>query len=253
MIGSLPDTAIAVFAIFCRVGGCLMVAPGFSANQIPVRVRLYIAVAVALALSPALVPALKAKVDGSIPSLVMLIFSELATGFLIGFLARLFYLALQTIGVAITQAIGLGGIPGTVMDDGEQMPALTTLLMVTATTLMFVTGLHGELIRGLFDSYATIAPGAAFAPRLALVDVTDQVTAAFLVALRVGAPFIVYSIVFNVAIGIINKLTPQIPVYFISVPFVMAGGLFLLLLTAKQFFELFETAFSGWLTGGWTN
>lgn len=254
MIGIGPDTVVAVFAIFCRIGGCLMVAPGFASNQVPVRIRLFIAIASALALSPALVPSVLPRLDGSLAGLLSLIFSELAIGFLIGFLARLFYLALQTIGVAVTQAIGLGGIPGTAIGDDEQVPALTTLLMVAATTLLFVTGLHGELMRGLFDSYATIPPGTPFAARLALVDVTDQVTDAFLLAIRIGAPFLVYSVVLNVAVGIINKLTPQIPVYFISIPFVLAGGLFLLLLTIKQILELFDVAFAGWIAGGgWFN
>ena len=40
----------------------------------------------------------------------------------------------------------------------------------------------------------------------------------------------------NFAIGVTNKLTPQIPVYFIATPFVMLGGLFLLLLTVHDFF-----------------
>ena len=253
MIAIAPETVVAVFAIFCRIGGCLMIAPGFASTQVPVRVRLFVAVAAALALSPALVPVVRAGLDGTIGSLLVLIFSELAIGLLIGFLARIFFLALQTIGVAITQAIGLGAIPGTAIGDQEQVPALTTLLMVAATTLMFVTGLHGELMRGLFDSYATIPPGTVFAPRLALVDVTDQTTAAFLLAIRIGAPFIVYSVVVNVAIGIVNKLTPQIPVYFISVPFVMAGGLLLLLFTVKQLLELFDSAFAGGLASGWVN
>ena len=253
MIDIGPETVISVFAIFCRVGACLMIAPGFSAMQIPVRVRLYIALAASLALSPALLPLLRGNIDGSLASLLSLIFSELATGLLIGFVARVFFIALQAIGVAITQAIGLGAIPGTTADDHEQMPALTTLLMQAATTMMFVTGLHGELMRGLFDSYSTIPPGRGLVPRLALVDVTDQTTSAFVIALRIGAPFIIYSVVVNFAIGIINKLTPQVPVYFIAIPFVMAGGLFLLLLTVKEFLDLFETAFATWLAEGWAN
>ena len=62
-------------------------------------------------------------------------------------------------------------------------------------------------------------------------------------ALRVGAPFIVYSIVVNVAIGIINKLTPQIPVYFISLPFVIAGGLFILYFAVATMLSLIVDGF----------
>jgi flagellar biosynthetic protein FliR len=140
----------------------------------------------------------------------------------------------------------LSGIPGLSIEDGEQEPALATLFMVAATTLLFVSGLHAELIRGLVDSYSTIPPGPLNS-RLALVDITDQTTRAFVVALRIGSPFLVYSVVVNFAIGVTNKLTPQIPVYFIATPFVMLGGLFLFMLTVPDFLSTFMASFEAWL------
>ena len=171
-------------------------------------------------------------------------------GRLIGLLGRLFFMALQTIGVAVTQSIGLGAIPGTVMDDDAQSPALATLFTLTATTLMFITGLHEELLRGLIDSYSAIPPGHVFASRIALAELSDQATAAFLVALRIASPFIVYSIVVNVAIGVTNKLTPQIPVYFIARSLRHGRRTVLLLLTMHEFFLAFVAAFNTWLVKG---
>ena len=57
---------------------------------------------------------------------------------------------------------------------------------------------------------------------------TDTLVASMNVAIRVASPFILYGFLFNVAIGLINKLAPQIPVYFISTPYALAGGLLLL-------------------------
>jgi flagellar biosynthesis protein FliR len=62
----------------------------------------------------------------------------------------------------------------------------------------------------------------------ALTDLTDTLSQAFFVMIRLGSPFIAYAILVNLAVGLINKLTPQIPIYFISLPFVIAGGLLLL-------------------------
>jgi flagellar biosynthetic protein FliR len=50
--------------------------------------------------------------------------------------------------------------------------------------------------------------------------------------------------------GVANKLTPQIPVYFISLPFVIAGGMFLLYFTIGEFLRLFISSFSDWLATG---
>ena len=51
-------------------------------------------------------------------------------------------------------------------------------------------------------------------------------------------------------VGIANKLTPQIPVYFISVPMVLAGGFFLLYFTIGESLRVFMMGFMGWLARG---
>ena len=152
--------------------------------------------------------------------------------------------------MAATNALGLGGMPGAVPDENDQSPTLVTLFTLTATVLLFVTDQHWELLRGLVDRMRTIPAGQGIVSRLALVDVADQLTVAFLLALRIGSPFLIYSIVFNFAIGIANKLTPQIPVFFIAMPFVTAGGMVLLYFTVSDFMTHFNASFSTWLSKG---
>ena len=249
MIGIGPDTIVATFAIFCRVGACLMIAPGFSNSQVPSRIRLYLAIAVSLALAPMLMADVKPLLaDAGVPSLLAVLFGELARGLLIGFIARLLFMALQVIAVAITQLIGLSSMPGTSLPE-ENSPALANLFSIAAATLMFVAGLHAQLIRGLVDSYVALPPGAGFNPQPALAEIADMGGTAFLAALRIGGPFIAYSVLVNFAIGVTGKLVPQIPVYFIATPFVMLGGLFLLLFSVHDLFSYFVATFESWLAG----
>jgi flagellar biosynthetic protein FliR len=56
--------------------------------------------------------------------------------------------------------------------------------------------------------------------------------------------------IINLMVGIANKLTPQISVYFISVPMVLAGGFFPLYFTIGESLRLFMTGFMGWLARG---
>jgi flagellar biosynthesis protein FliR len=249
VIGFGPDTILSTFAVFCRVGACLLIAPGFSNSQVPVHIRLYLAIAVSLALAPLLMADVKPLVAGAgVPALLGVIFGELARGLFIGFIARLLFMALQVIAVAVTQLIGLSSMPGTALPD-EQAPALANLFSITAATLMFVTGLHGQLIRGLVDSYLALPPGTAFDIHPALADIAEKGGAALLAALRIGAPFIAYSVLVNFAIGVTGKLAPQIPVFFIATPFVMAGGLFLLMFSIHDMFSYFVAALDSWLAG----
>ena len=67
--------------------------------------------------------------------------------------------------------------------------------------------------------------------------------------LRLSSPFLLYSMMFNVSIGFINKLAPQIPVYFISTPYLLLGGLFLFYFSVaalvSQFGQSFASVFIG--------
>ena len=68
--------------------------------------------------------------------------------------------------------------------------------------------------------------------------------------LRIASPFIVFAVVVNLAIGLVNRLTPQIPVYFISGPFVIAGGLILFYFVSGAMVAAFMTAFGDWAVRG---
>ena len=68
--------------------------------------------------------------------------------------------------------------------------------------------------------------------------------------MQISAPFIVYTLIINLMVGIANKLTPQIPVYFISIPMVLAGGFFLLYFIIGESLRVFMTGFMGWLARG---
>lgn len=249
MIANTSATVLAVFLIFCRVGTCLMVAPGFSRSNIPVQVRLFIAITVTLMLSPLLEATVRPGVEAAAtPVIVGLIGSELLIGFLIGLTARVFFLALETMGAMIASAIGFGGIAGS-SDDGEHLPALVPFITLPAIVLFFVTGQHWELLRGLIGSYQIWQPSAGISSESQLSQLADNLSQAFFLALRVASPFVIYGTLVNFAIGIANKLTPTIPVYFISLPFVLFGGLFLLYLTSGELLLQFTLAFASWLGG----
>lgn len=251
MTGVTPETFLAVFLIFCRVGGCLLTVPGFSSARVPPQVRLFIALAVSLAVSPLLLDRFQVGLKGLPPvTTLWWIFSESLTGLLIGLLGRIFFMALQTLTTAIAMGIGFGSIPGTAIDDSETAPAIGSLIMMVATALVFMADLHWELFRGLIASYSRLPPGETFGVQLALVQITDQISAAFLVALRISSPFIVYSVIVNLAVGITNKLTPTIPVYFLATPFVLLGGMLMFYFLFKEFVLLFMAEFVSWLARG---
>ncbi|GJD52839.1 hypothetical protein OPKNFCMD_5606 [Methylobacterium crusticola] len=246
-----PESVLGVFLIFCRVGGCLLVVPGFSSPRVPQQVRLLIAGAVSLAVAPLLLPLFQSRLAGQAPAETLAwIAAETLTGLTIGFLGRIFVVVLETVMNAAAVMVGFGGLPGAPVEGTDPVPAVEALILLTATALLFAADLHWELLRGLVESYARIPPGESLATPLMLTRIVDQVADAFALGLRITAPFVVYAVTVNLAAGFINKLTPTIPVYFVATPFVMVGGLLVLYHLAGEFMTQFLLGYAAWLRRG---
>lgn len=242
---SLESLVLGVAVIFARMGGVFLVAPGLSSARIPVRVRLFVALAISWALAPLVIESAVPAVDGTDSATILRILgTETVIGILIGLLARLLLMALETMGAGIANMIGLGGIPAMAVEGSEPVPAASALFTVTAVTVIFLADLHYEILRALLGSYALLPPAAGLDPQDALVAVADQIGAAFLVALRIAAPFFIYAVVINFAMGIVNKLSPQIPVFFVALPFMIAGGLVLMAFAVREMMIAFADAFA---------
>jgi flagellar biosynthesis protein FliR len=248
-IGS--EAILTAFIILCRIGGCLMVMPGFSSARIPMQVRLFVVLGVTLALAPLVSPAVEPGVAGAgLAQIVFLIVTESVIGVQIGLIGRMFFLALQTLAHAMAMFMGFGMMAGIPMDEAEPIPAMASLVMLTATALIFITNQHWEILRGLAGSYNVIPPLTGLSAQFSLVRLVDKLGEAFVLALQITAPFMLFSLVVNFAMGVMNKLVQQIPVYFISLPFIIAGGLMMFYFLSGEMLALFNNRFSLFLRDG---
>jgi flagellar biosynthetic protein FliR len=243
------DMVASVLILFCRIGACLMLAPGFSSPRLPARPRLYIALALTLALTPQLTGGKPFPIH-NLGGLASNIFGELFIGGVIGLLGRTFFLALETMMMAASMSIGLSNALGAPIDETEVQPPIASLITLTAVCLIFVSDLHWEFLRGVVASYSVMPVGFALRPQAALTLVADDLARTFVIGLRIASPFIVFSVIVNLAIGLVNRLTPQIPIFFISAPFVIAGGLILFYFVSGSMVTVFMAEFADWAVKG---
>jgi flagellar biosynthetic protein FliR len=101
--------------------------------------------------------------------------------------------------------------------------------------MIFATDLHYLVIAGLHDSYRLFAPGEM----PVVSDVTQLVVRttadAFRIGIQLSGPFLVFGLVFNVALGVLSRLMPQMQVYFVAVPLsIMIGYLILLVVVGAM-------------------
>ena len=230
-VGRLVELAepIRVFSRFCRVGGALMLVPGLGSAVIPSRVRLLFAVSVTLVLAPVVPPAAR-DLDPGANFLVLAraCLCELAVGISMGLLGRAFIAMIEFLATVASIGIGMANPFGLALEQGEVLPPLATFIGVCASALVFATDLHLQIIAGILESFSAI-PLAGFArPDFVLDNLTRTMAEASHAALRIFSPFVAYAILANLMFSLINRLTPQIAVFYVSTPFVVAGGLWIL-------------------------
>lgn len=243
MINDPQGTILALFAVFCRVGGCFLVLPGFSSARVPTQIRLFVAVAVSLSLTPLLWATVYPKVHGPDTTYIGMVFVEGLIGVVIGLVARFFVLGLQFTGTVMTMMVGFTAPPASdILEDGSENQ-LTNMISFAGLLLLFMLDFHHVIIMAIADSYKTLPMGGDFEARRALVTLTNTLSSTFMIMLRLASPFVVYGLLFNVTIGFINKLAPQLPIYFISQPFIVMGGLVLIYFGIAIMIRLFADAF----------
>jgi len=240
---SLETVVVAAFLAFCRIGACFMLMPGFSSMRIALHVRLFVALAVTWALLAHLWDDIIPSVGLGTDALLALVASEILIGSTIGLVTRFYMLALQFGASIIAMTGGFGGMAGSTVDEMEPQAPIAVIITTCALLLLFALDFHHEILKALIASYQVAPLGRFFDAQGALIDVTDTLAQSFYLTLRLASPFIAYAILANLAIGFVNKLAPQIPVYFVSLPFVIAGALILLYFGIGVMLSLFGEGF----------
>ncbi len=249
MITDPEGTVLALFACFCRIGACMMVLPGFSSARLPMIVRLLVSIAISMAILPVLWDIIYPRVSGSQSAYIQLVFTEFVIGTMYGLIARFYVLGLQFAGSVLSMSIGFSA-PGAadILEDTAENQ-LTNLISFGGLMLLFAMDFHHMIFRALIDSYTAMPLGGIPDSQKMLITLTDTLVETFKLMLRLASPFIIFGLMFNFAVGLINKLAPQIPVFFISTPYLLMGGLFLVYLSiaalVRQFAEFFPAVFIG--------
>lgn len=236
--------------VFLRVGAAMAVLPAFGERSVPARVRLFLAFAFTVIVAPVVAP--EVSVATLLPNLGLLYISEPVIGLGFGIAIRLLIMALQVAGSIAAQSTSLAQLMGGANADPQ--PAIGHVLLVAGLALAVMLGLHVKLAEGLILTYR-VFPVGQLPEAQALSDWgIAQVAGAFSLAFALAAPFVIVSLLYNVALGVINRAMPQLMVAFVGAPAITAGGLILLLLTAPLLLPVWQAALEVTLAnpfGGW--
>ena len=220
-------TAQQVFAgglVFARLGAIIMLLPGLGETFIPARVRLAFAFSLSLMMYPLLAgSAPPLPVDGA--GLGGAVIKELLIGLMIGGILRLFMSSLATAGEIVSLQTTLSFAQTANPMQAQPSTTLGTFLGLIGIVLIFATNLHHMFIAAVASSYEVFPFSrevpVADAGQLALQTLSKS----FALGLQLAAPVVVFSLIFNVATGLVGRVMPQFQVFFVATPLIVLLGL----------------------------
>ena len=226
-VSLLPALGAAFMLVFARIGAMVMLLPGLGEVNIPVRVKLGIALALTLIILPLHRAAYHVDMQ-SITPLAVLMVHEIIIGVVLGATARVTLSALQVAGSIIAQQLGLGFVTSVDPTQGQQGVLIGNFLTLLGIALLFATDTHYLVIAALNDSYKIFSPGELMPSGDVAALATRAFAAAFKIGLQLSAPFLVFGLVFNIGLGVLARLMPQMQVYFVGVPLSIFMGFIIL-------------------------
>ena len=226
--------------VFLRVGAVMALMPAFGERTVPQRVRLVLTLAFTAIIAPAVAAPVQVTQGWLLPAAV-----EVLVGLAIGIGLRLFIIALQIAAAIIAQVTSLSQMFGGATPDPQ--PAIGNLLTVAALALAVLSGLHVKAASLLILSYQTLPAGRL--PTAA--DMADwgllQIANALVLAFSLAAPFVIGSIIYNVALGVINKSMPQLAVSLVGAPLLTFASLLLMALVIPLALTVWMGSFDAFL------
>jgi flagellar biosynthesis protein FliR len=243
-ISFLPALAAAFMLAFGRIGAMVMLMPGLGEANIPVRIKLSIALLLTLIMLP--LHRADYHIDmQSLTSLLVVMLQEIFIGVVLGATARVTLGALQVAGSVIAQQMGLGFVTSVDPTQGQQGLLIGNFLTMLGITLLFATDSHYLVIAALNDSYAIFSPGETMASGDVASLATRAFAAAFKIGLQLSAPFLVFGLVFNVGLGVLARLMPQMQVYFVGAPLSILAGFLIFAAVLAAMMGTFLDYFTG--------
>jgi flagellar biosynthetic protein FliR len=213
--------------VFARVAALIMTMPGLGDTPAPVRVRLSFALLMSLVVAPVVAPTLP-PAPPTLGELAADLIRETLIGLAIGAILRAFLAAMAIAGEVVSIATTLSFAQTANPTEAQQNTTLATFLTLMAMVLIMVTDLHHLFIGAMVRSYTLFPYGRAPPVQDFATLAIRTVAGAFALGVQLTAPILVFSVIFNVATGLVGRAMPQFQIFFAATPLHVLLGLSLL-------------------------
>ena len=227
--------------VFVRISAAMMLLPGFGEPSVPVRMRILAGLALAATITPSVSGLPQATPTAA--GIGYVVSAEAMTGALLGALCRTLVSAVLTAGQIISQSVGMTNVFSAGMSV-DQSSTIGAALYAGVIAIMFASGGHHAILRGLIESYQLLPPGQFPNPAASARVMVWAGVRALRLAGQISLPFLVLALLFNASLAAANRALPAIPVFMVANPLLVTLGLYLV---AASVPAILDPALAEWL------
>ena len=213
------------FLVLARVSPLFVLAPLFSSQLLPARVRGIVAVALAIGLVPVVA---RNRIPVDTLSLASLVGKELLVGMAFAFALGALFAALSVAGTFLDTTIGFSF--GSIVDPitGSSAAVLAQLYSLIGVLIFIAIGGDAWVIQGLARTYELVPLDAYPALGLMTSGALTAFVGIFGAAIQVAGPVLLALILTDAAFGMVSRVVPQLNVFAVGFAAKIVVGLLVL-------------------------
>jgi flagellar biosynthetic protein FliR len=225
-----------------RVGGLVLVAPVWSAQMVPMRLRAALIVIFAVLLTPAATAGVFLDGLRITPATFL---GESAIGMVIGLSAAIVIAAAEAAGEQMTVSIGLSGAAIFDPINNTQSAILAPFMNMLAMVVLLIGGGHLIMLRAVADSFHALPLGSPIDIGNGFGAVVPMMRSVFSSGMQFAAPVVAAVLIMNIALAVLGRAAPKLQIMSVAFPLQIGVGL----LTLAGSLALIIRTMSDWTPG----
>jgi flagellar biosynthetic protein FliR len=226
-----------------RVSGMLVFAPFFSSNALPVRTKAVLVLAIAYLLAPLVATLPNAHAEIGFAALLGELAIGLVYGLTLALLNEMLLFAGQIAGVQFSFSLVNLLDPSTHIET----PLLGDLFQLMGTLVILAAGLDRILLASLIRSFRAVPLGTYGLAPVSGLAIVHAAGGIFLAGVELAAPVIAGTMLVEIAVALMGRLSPQLPVMSLTVPLKTLTGFAILAGSLALWPRFIEARFAGLL------
>ena len=236
------NNLLVFFIVLVRVGPLLFFMPVLGAKNVPSQIKMLVVFAVSLIVAPS-VTVTPEQLPTTTLGFVLFALNEICFAAILAFFARMIFDAIQLAGqmVGIQMGMAMAGV----MDPqfGNQVSLVGQLWTMTAFLIFLAVDGHHIFFNTLVESYRWVAPGTLHLTEATYNGILQAVGHMFILGVKIMAPASAAIFFSHIAMGIIAKTVPQIPILIVGMPMNIVIGMLFVGLSMGYFMPLMISQF----------